>query len=262
MQCAEFSAQDELGEFIEKFRRHYANYTSLWPWFDGFIQYVVNRVDRHLGMLRWLLVETVNHVAKIECNDLVKVVQNWWLDSVSEGKSGFWQRFGFIAALPDECAAIIRDMFRRIAVAGIDVAPAPGDCRADAVKLLVKMNAVIEVVQSDGSVVLGFMNSLQKQYVLKLLFPNKAADYNHDFNGWLKSVIATFEPNFLHEHRHALKNSTVCKESPLQHQFWRGASLHLPIGARLAAEMSSTEDVRITGTCASCCVSDSLMCIW
>lgn len=95
-----------------------------------------------------------------------------------------------------------------------------------------------------------FASDLHRRYYLCQMYPSAVAphDFQCDIDEWILQVLRTFEPDRL-KNLNSAGADGFPKEGMLQHQFWRGACLCLPLEYPIAAEVSriAEHDRAITG---------------
>lgn len=207
----------------------------------------------HVGLLKLSVCNTFDALARYSRLFAMKDAMSHYLSLFKRGGPVRVRCFPLPLAPPDDgsCSegdveALLRDVIEGKDVSGPSSAGVKVDERFYAARWLVRNAFLVQHKRTEATFDLRFASALHKQTALLELYPHKSVrpldPSKVDIDAFVEHVLLSFEPRLLGDVASALASNKISKETPLQHQFWRGASSLLTVeDCRLAAEVSKLE---------------------
>ena len=188
-----------------------------------------------MGLLRCMLQQLVEEFWEIKIPVTLTAVLKYYFGCLFE--SQICSRFFFSRdSISDEASCVVEKLirFEKVPVPISQYSRGLESPETKAIRLLMRFPVLVD---SNGH--LDFATPMHRRFCFRLAFPSHIASLEPGItiDEWIVNVLRTFEYQKLADLSSA-GSDNFPKEGMLQHQFWRGASMCLPVQYRVAAEVS------------------------
>ncbi|KAI8805373.1 hypothetical protein BJ742DRAFT_821073 [Cladochytrium replicatum] len=214
-------------------------------WFEEFYRLLRAECNGHVGMLRKLSQDMLNHFIGLHKHHPT------FDDAVEHYFAGGFltnQSLGRFFRVPEDDGVLTGDLLQfkgstlnEQEKTMLDHIIVNGYVEARTTAVLNQARRLIRLVvlNIDDHQHLKFATPIHERFFARLAYPCDLKNPPNDIDDWICMVLQTFEPRRLKQWESSNAQS-FNKEGPIQHQFWRGASFCLAARDVLAAEVSKT----------------------